>query len=320
MSKTNVYTLVATALLGVLLYFILQLASDMRTRVILKQPEEQPPDFIRETSGRRITTRAELTGFLTERGLDAAHAIEASANWRARRGFLGGDVLLGIEAADAPIRAYDALDDTALKSMSEQGDVTATQALADRTASVDPFAAIKLYVTAASQGSIFAVLRIGSLRETLGSAAAGGIPADAAFLGKLSTLRRDDPDRSPQMDAFAYATAAIRDGGIAIVDDDLLNRVRRAGHAMSPAQRAEACALSEHIFLEFGAARRSRGFPPVTTRPPTVFIGIPDIADKLPCTATAHPIIALLDLDECSIDPVENSRGESVDLYICQTG
>lgn len=310
MTKTNVYTLIATALLGILLFVILQLARDLRTRVELEKPETQAAEFIRTDGRRRIANSDDLTRFLAERNIDAAAAIAASKDWRARHGYLGADLLLGITDEDAPFRRYEAFTDADLLLMSQAGNAAATQALAGRVVSVDPFAALELYTVAVSQGSTYALLRIGSLREIIGST--------AATLGKLNELQREAP--TPAMDFFAYTIAAIRDGGVAIIDNDMLSRIGRAELAMSAQQHAEACALSQTIFFEFGAARRKRGVAPLTIEPPPIFISVMEAGPELPCTATAQPVIPLLDLSECSINPVENFRGERVDLYICGPG
>ena len=58
----------------------------------------------------------------------------------------------------------------------------------------------------------------------------------------------------------------------------------------------------------------------VTTVAPPLFLAAPGAADTLPCANTGYPIIPLVSLDTCAIEPVEDSRGEPMDLYICANG
>jgi hypothetical protein len=320
MTKTQVYTLIATALLGVLLFLILRLTGDLQMRVDGATETDASPGtaFIRESGLPRITTRAELLDRLRGKAIDAEDAIRKSIRWRNERGFFGPDELLGVTEENSPVRAYDALTDRDLAAMSDRDDVGATQALALRSSPVDPIAAMTLYETAASQGSIYAMLRIGSLRETFADLADEKIEADEDLMMKLGVQGLEESDNTMHVAAFAYVAAAVRDGGPAVVDHELLAWITRMAERFPPAREAEACAYSDQLFIRTGVARRGRGLPPITTNPPPVFLGIPDLDDLLPCRTTPHPIIQLLDVSECSTDRVENSRGETVDLYICR--
>jgi hypothetical protein len=318
MSKTGVHTLIATGLLGVLLFVILQFARDMQTRIVEEPGSAPKPGFIRESRLPRITTEDELLAFLGTRDIDPARAVRASLEWQKSHGFLGRHELFGVTEENSPDRAYESLADDALASMSEQGDLGATQALASGMSPVDPVAAMALYELAASQGSIYALLQIGSLRETFADMAFEKIRADAAFLEKLGQLTLEEPNLTLHMSAFAYAMAAVRQGGVAVVNLDLLAWIQRMAGQLTPDREAAACAYSGRLFVEYGRARRARGLAPITTDPPAVFIGVPDLADRLPCRTTTHPVIPLLDIGNCSIDTVENALGETVDLYICQ--
>jgi hypothetical protein len=312
-SKTNLYTLFATALLGVLLFVVLQFTRNIPTA---------PPtvDAVDESPGRRLAGFPDLHEFLTEQGLDGMRLVAESARWRQARGFLGSDRLLNVSEDNAPSRSYQALDTAALENRSEGGEMAATQTLAARTRVDDPFASMDLYATAAAQGSVYAMIQIGSLRETLGNMPLDRFDSGPAYRRKLGELRDDDSSRTLQTEAFGYVAAAVRDGGAAVVDEDLLGWLQRMEKEIPSAQRAAACELSERIFMGFSAARRSRGLAPLTTTPPPVFIAIPNLDQKLPCRATPYPIFSLIDLSRCSVYPVENERDDAMDLYICQLG
>jgi hypothetical protein len=310
-SKTNVYTLIATALLGVLLFVLLQFARKVPTTPITANIRVDP-------AGPTISGRSDLLAILESRGFDAQRMIAESADWRRARGFLQTDPLFGVPGQGMPARAYDNLEFATLESMSDRGDPAATQALASRTRLEDPFAALDLYTTAADQGSIFAMLRIGALRETFSNVALESFDADPSYVRKLAELRGENSQNSLQMEAFAYVAAAIRDGGVAIVDQDLLDWIQQMGQALPPSDLTQSCELSENLFLKLSAARRSRGLPQITTQPPPVFLGIPDLQEQLPCRSTGHSIIWLLDLSRCSATPVNDADGRTLDLYICQ--
>jgi hypothetical protein len=310
-SKTNVYTLIATALLGVLLFVLLQFARKVPTTPITANIRVDP-------AGPTISGRSDLLGILESRGFDAQRMIAESADWRRARGFLQTDPLFGVPGQGMPARAYDNLEFATLESMSDRGDPAATQALATRTRLEDPFAALDLYTTAADQGSIFAMLRIGALRETFSNVALESFDADLSYVRKLAELRGANSQNSLQMEAFAYVAAAIRDGGVAIVDQDLLDWIQQMGQALPPSDLTQSCELSENLFLKLSAARRGRGLPQITTQPPPVFLGIPDLQEQLPCESTGHSIIWLLDLSRCSATPVNDADGRTLDLYICQ--
>jgi len=299
-SKTNVYTLIATALLGVLLYVVLQFSRKVPTAPITT-------DIMADPAGLSIDGPADLLTILAARGIDAPQAIAESVDWRRARGFPGHDRMFGVADQNAPARTYESLDNPTLMSLSRGGDLAATQILATQILLDDPFASLALYTTAANQGSVFAMLRIGALTETFSNAALDKFNADPAYLRKLNELRDDGSRGTLKMQAFAYVAAAIRDGGIAIVAREL-----------PPAELTSACELSENIFLKFSVARRRLGLVQIRTEVPPVFFGVPNLQAQLPCQSTGHSIIWLLDLSGCSAIPVVHSDGPVLDLYICQ--
>jgi hypothetical protein len=311
MSKTNVFTLIATALLGVLLYVIVQFTRDL--------PALPSVEVIRPSDRNgEISAYTELIELLEEKGADAERVIADWSRWLQSRGFPGNYGLSGIAEQNTSTGEYADLNDAALESLSAKGDMAATQMLASMRISIDPFAAMDLYTTAAAQGSAYAMLQIGSLRQTFANIALDGYRADPGYLKKLSRLRGDDSNQTLRMEAFAYAMAAVRDGGPPIIDPDLLLWLQRMAEALPPALRESACELSEQLFLEFSGARRSRGLAPLTTIPPAVFISIPNLAEQLPCLETSHPVFPLLDLGDCEIYSVELFQGSVMDLYICE--
>jgi len=311
MSKTNVFTLIATALLGVLLYVILQLAHDLKNASVIEAT--QP---IARNNG--ISTSADLLGFLERKGIDSEQAIASSAGWFQDRGFPGNHGLLGITGQNGSTDQYADLDDAVLESLSAKGDMAATQTLASHRISIDPFAAMELYATAAAQGSTYAIMQMGSLRETFANMELDRYRADPGYLEKIGHLRGDDSNQTLQLEAFAYAMAAVRDGGPPVIDHDLLTWLQRMAEAIPPSLRESACERSQQVFLEFSAARRARNLAPITRDPPAIFISIPGLADQVPCGETSHPALSLLDLSNCEIYAIEMFMGNAMDLYSCE--
>jgi hypothetical protein len=311
MSKTNVFTLIATALLGVLLYVILQLAHDLKNAPVIEATQPL-------AGNHGISTYADLLGFLERKGIGSEHAIASSAGWFQDRGFPGSHSLLGIPGQNEWTEQYPDLDDAVLESLSAKGDMAATQTLASHRISIDPFAAMELYATAAAQGSTYAIIQIGSLRETFANMELDRYRADPVYLEKIGRLRGDDSNQTLQLEAFAYAMAAVRDGGPPVIDRDLLAWLQRMAETIPPSLRESACERSEQVFLEFSGARRTRNLAPITRDPPAIFISIPDLADLLPCRETSHPAASLLDLRNCEIYPIEMFMGSAMDLYSCE--
>lgn len=325
-SKTNVFTLIATLLLGVLLYTIVRFSANL--------PEPPAADSIRETTAPAgtgpsqprtmigdlppIRSYSELLVFLTARGVDGQSAIAEAAHWLQARGFGGINPLLGVTEEDAPGIALQSLDDATLQTMLEAGDFGASQTLASRVLFTDPFAALELYRAAADQGSVYAIMQIGSLLESLSDISLDGFVADPAYLRNLVNFRNRESAQNPRRSAFSHALAAARDGGMPVIDTEMLNWLHRLSGEFSESEQQSACEQSAELFFEISAKRRQKGLQPLSTDPPPVFLSIPDLARKLPCHATSHPIIQLLNLGGCSSTQVEDNQRERMDLYICK--
>lgn len=328
-SKTNVFTLVATMLLGVLLYTIVRFSANL--------PEPPTAESIRETTALaapagtgpsqpgtmigdlpRIGSYSELLVFLTARGIDGQSAIADAARWLQARGFGGINPLLGVTEENAPGITLQSMDDATLQTMLESGDFGASQTLASRALFTDPFAALDLYRTAANQGSVYAILQIGSLLESLSDISLDSFVADPAYLRNLVKLRSRDAAQGPKSSAFSHALAAARDGGMPVINNEMLKWLQRLSSEFSESEQQSACERSAELFLEISAARRQKGLQPLSTQPPHVFLSIPDLAKKLPCQATSHPIMQLMNLGRCAHTQVEDNQGERMNLYICK--
>ena len=282
------------------------------TRALMLQPETR-------TGGLPVvSTYSELLAFLSSQGIGGRSAIADSARWFQERGFLGINSLLGVTEENTRASALQSLDDGTLRTMLERGDAGASQILASRVLFTDPFAALDLYRTATGQGSVYAIMQTGSLLETLNDTSLDDFATDPAYLRKLTDLRSRDAAQDPKIAALSHALAAARDGGIPVIDTEMLSWLQHLSSGLSASEQQSACEQSANLFFEISAERRKKGLQPISTEPPPVFLSIPDLEKQLPCQGTSYPIIQLLRLDQCSLNVVEDDQGARMNLNICE--
>jgi len=256
---------------------------------------------------------------LESRGVDSAAAIQRYRYWKADRGFLGSDPLLGLRFDEAPARYYETLDEGTLHTMADSGDTGATQELAGRSLLTDPFEALDWYRRAAASGSTYAMLQIASLLATLAAVDLAGSSGDEHYAARMKQLRRDALDGNLELESLAWTLAAIRDGGAAIAQPGVLHRIARIAEAIDAATMTRVCDRSVHVILEVGLSRRAQGMVPMLTQPPPVFLRPADLYDRLPCRDTPFPIEPLITAAECVVTSVDDGTDGSRQLWICET-
>lgn len=322
MTKTNRFTLIATVLLGVLLYTILRFADDLNVAWDGSELEPLPEtNNTHQSAQPRIATAMDLRTVLDKRraedSIDSAAALDGYSDWSEARGFVGSNRIFSPSEV-APSDRFADMDQAGLIARSEAGDALASQTLAARILFDDPFSAIDLFRRAAEQGSTFALLRIGSLLEALNTVAARNAEANPDQQQRFSDLAKQGVRGSLRLTALGYVVTAIRDGGAPIVDHTLLSWLDRLEAGTTNNELVAACEWSEKTMLDIAGRRIRAGKSPVTTQAPPVFMAIPDLADLLPCARTSYPIENLLELDHCAVTPVRNAMDEDMDLYICR--
>jgi hypothetical protein len=257
-----------------------------------------------------------LADLLERRGLDAGKLIADSVTWYRALGFNGPLPMFGVDEVSSRQAGMDALDDDSLRVLGRR-DTGALQALAARMAPTDPFAALELYEQAAERGSVYALLQNASLRETLGDVAAVQRGADVEFDRRVAALSDTADGGSLRESAFAAAMAAIRDGGIPVIDTDILRWTQSMARDLPPDRLEPACAAAEDSYLRYGALRRQYGQAPLRVTAPAVFLGLPDVAGQLPCGDTAYPLQFTLNLASCGSESVADAAGRLMTLYVC---
>lgn len=331
MSRTNVSVLIATALLGVLLFVVRQIADDAPVSE-LAIPVPKTPIKVESESAtvstesaesqnggqplRRIANAGDLIELLEARGLDGDSRVAATAEWLQERGFNGPNPLYGVDLAASPDAYFASLDDDTLKVMSEGGDAGATLTLALRESLEDPFAATDLYTLAAAQGSSLALLQLGSQRETFSDIALDDYAADPEFRKRLNRIARGNPELL-LTDALAYATAAVRDAGEPIVDQRLVDWLDSLGDRLPERLHGRACEQGFGTYVALSMRRRELGIAPVNFTPPPVFLTVPDLEERLPCGETNSPVVSTLDLFGCLTEPVLDASGRDALVFIC---
>jgi len=316
-NKTNRFTLIATVLLGVLLYMILRYARDLN--IAWNGAEPAPPPAIKNPqtpAPPRIATTADLHDFLDAGGRAAATLLDHYADWSAAHGFTGKNRLFAAPDIAASGR-YTNLAESELAARSEAGDEFASQVLATRRLFTDPFSAIEYFRRAAGQGSTFALLRIADLLEALDAAEAGRATTRSGQSDRARALAERGVDHSLKLTALGYLVTALRDGGPPVIDRSVLAGLDRLREETTGDQQVAVCEWSERMLLEIAKDRVRGGKPAITTAPPPVFFTPPDLAGRLPCRHTAYPIDFPMDLTRCTVTGVRDGEDQALDLYLC---
>lgn len=329
MDRTNVSILLATALLGVLLYVVRQIGNTGLEAVTppsaAPDPQAAAADSTRVIATPETTTAAlpvidglsTLHTLLETLGLDADVTIDATRQWYEARGFIGANPLFGTDPGSTLRDYYASLDQVTLEVMSDDNDIGATHELAARARLNDPFAALDLLGRAARQGSVNALLQMASLEETLADVRPEDFAMDRDYAKNLSRVGGRNNEANLRYRAFTRAATALRDGGAPIIDDALLDWVNDM-QGRIPAQMARsACNESLKNYLSLGMARRGLGQSPMNLAPPPVFLAVPDRQERLPCGDTVNPIASSIELDNCAATEVLDGQGALRLLYVC---
>ena len=336
MHKSTRFTLTSTALLGILLYAVVQFTNDLQnapaqqpTQVpdsgnaieampATDAPQARTPPPAADPRLPRITTHAELITHLDERGHNGRLLVDQAAGWYGARGYLGANELLGVTNDNSPAAYYETLDLPTLRAMSESGDAGATQSMARLAMFSDPFGALDLYRKAVGQGSVYAGIKIADSLSFFAETKRGG---DRYFQKKIRELQRAIPEEQRghnlRIEAYATLLAAMGDGGPPVIDAEILDWSTSLGSKIPASGVESACRRSAEIVAENGVARRANGIAPLSTQPPPVFLSPSDRELRMPCATTGYPIVAMMNLSDCTQESVIGPDGTESLLHIC---
>jgi len=314
-SRTNISVLLATALLGVLLWVVISIVRDLA-----RAPEEPLPFPIDpvapaiDPSLPRITSRAELEQWLRRQGGAAAPLIDSYNQWLLARGYneLPELTAPATNPVAAELEAYAEQDDATLLLMAGRGDIRASQELASRTLGSDPLAALDWYDQAVVNGSVFSMVRMADLLATLASPELTAFSSDPERAAALKTLQTATPPPAEQ--ALAWALAAVTLGGYPVFDAALADRIARLSEQLGVGRIALACETAQSYVLDTAAARRAQGGAVFSTSAPPLAVSIAQPSQAIPCPV---PVLPLVSLQSCESFEFIGDNDRLMALWLC---
>lgn len=312
MSRFNVSVLLSTALLGVLLWVVLNIARDLA-----QMPEEPLPLPVDEPvisfdpSLPRLLTYDDLKNWLVSRGESADLLLEAYGNWLAARGYPAGQRGLLTSAADT-LSGMSNQGDPALITFAANGNIDALHELADRSLESDPLAALEWYDQAVVNGSLYAMERLADLLTTLGDPAIDEFVSDPHWQESLMQIRTATP--APRERALAWAIATVTAGGFAVMTPEHAGRIVALGEQLDSSGIARACETAQDYVLEAAAARRARGGAVFSMQVPPLAVSIAHPADSIPCNVG---VPLLVSLEQCEANNFVGPGMKLMTAWIC---
>ncbi len=313
-SRTNISVLIATALLGVLLWSVLSIVNEFG-KIPPSTPDE-PVALTPNTNLPSIRTRLELEQFLTQHSTRGADRIQGYTNWLLARGYPESYRLWDDEyselASDAAESDYLESDNARLLALAGAGDITAMYVLAERSLRDDPFDSLEWYDRAIMGGSLYAMLKTSDLLEMLSDPELQSFINSASWRGALAQLDEQSPAALEQ--ALAWSIAAIIAGGYTILDHLHANRIARLRRQLDKPGILRACDTAQQYLLETAAARRSRGGAVFLTEQPPIAISVENPETLMPCDLSVPPLITF---DDCATYPVIAANEKRASLWVC---
>lgn len=313
MSRFTVSILLATALLGVLLWIVVSMAVDF-AKPPQEPPQEPEPAVEYDPALPRISDRAELVAFLNGSGLPGFDLVAGLENWLDERGY--PPAIFNTTAQ--PDELISAASDPELLLLAGIGDIDALQELAERSLQdgQNPLEALEWYDQAIVSGSLYAMLRRSDLLNTLSD------PVLSEFLrsGEWPTeLQAITENRTNALeDALAWALSAYIVGGSATLDTDQAERLT----ALSTELRSRdefaidrACAAAQDYVLDAAASRRALGGSIFSTAAPPFALTVAEPEQLIPCSI---PIVPLVSMEQCEFfEFVEPEPNRLLRAWIC---
>lgn len=262
-----------------------------------------------------MTSRAELAALLASRDLNPDRLINDWQAWRMARGFFAASDFTGVSRENSTAELYARMDDVTLAQMGEAGELGALQEEAARREAVDSIGALSRYMAAAQQGSAAAMF--GASRALLGVAALQGedTSADPELATTLREWRNMDGSTDIRQEALAWALAAVRTDGAAVLEGSRLQQIESLARELDEEQLRMACAESLAYFGGYRGRDGGSGIP--RGMPPPVFVTAKGVYKRLPCGDTAAPITPPRRMQNCQSIPAQDARKQAVEVWIC---
>jgi hypothetical protein len=291
-SRFTTSILLATALLGVLLWIVVSIVVDLANAPDqpLPMPEEKVEIFF-DPALRRISTRASLVTYLNEQGYSGETLVTAYGDWLEDRGYPPAYNWI----TDRKVNAADSTgtpDDAELLLIAGSGNIPAMHELAERSlATDDPLEALAWYDRAIVSGSLYAMLRTADLITTLTDPALAEFISNPGWQAALNQLRTETPP--PVERALGWSLAAVSVGGYGVMDSAHARRIRALTEQLEPAEIDKACEISQNYVLEAAAVRRVQGGAIFSAEQPPMAVSIAAPSEVIPCDIPVLPLVSL---------------------------
>ena len=295
MSRTNISILLATALLGILLWIVLSIVKDLANAPetpLLPPAETKVVEF--DPTLPRIFSRIQLEEWLIQQGYPALLSEQFVAkyqDWLMLHGFQSGRPLLNFSNQPRAEDLYFDDDGATLLILAGQGDIAALHILAERSLETDPLAALDWFDQAVVNGSVYAMIRISDLLATLADPELSKFISDPVWQSALHTLQNTSPP--PLERALAWAIAAVTFGGYAVLDQSLAQRIHTLSEQLEPSAINKACEIAQDYVLTTAATRRAQGGTLFSTQIPPLAISVAQPEAVIPCDIPVLPLISL---------------------------
>ena len=313
MSRFTLSILLATALLGVLLWIVVSMAVDFAQAP--EEPLEQPEPAIEyDPALPRLADRAELVAYLNGNGLPGFDLVAGLEDWLDERGYPPAV----FNATAEPDALVTEASDPELLLLAGIGDIDALHELADRSLQdgQNPLEAIEWYDQAIVSGSLYAMLRRADLLDTLSDPVLGEFLRGGEWPDELQRLTADRA--TALQEALSWALSAYIVGGAATMDaeqsarlDLLSDELRRLDNYAID----QACASAQEHVLEAAASRRALGGSVFSTAAPPFALTVARPEQHVPCSV---PIVPLVSLEQCEyFEFVEPEPNRLMRAWIC---
>jgi len=294
-SRTNISILIATALLGILLWIVLSIVHDLANAPDTPLPRPTEPEVIEiDPTLPRIFSQAQLEKWLTQQGYPV-ELIATYRDWLILHGFHSGTPLVDFSGQPQAEDLYVDNDGATLLILAGQGDKAALHILAERSLETDPLAALEWFDQAVVNGSIYAMVRISDLLTTLADPELANFVSDSVWQSALHTLQNTSP--APLERALAWAIAAVTFGGYAVLDQSLAQRINTLSEQLEPSAIDRACEIAQGYVLTTAATRRAQGGTLFSTQTPPLALSVAQPEAVIPCDI---PVLPLISLAHCS--------------------
>ena len=306
--------LLATALLGVLLWTVLGIVNEFGKIPAERKPPPESDEPQIELDA--ISNRFDLESFLNQKTTEAEARIESYSDWMLSQGFPDGYVFWNIAPPNIGDE-YAARDNLSLISMAGAGDVNAMYVMAERRLRDDPLDALTWYDQAIATGSLYAMLKTSDLLETIADPQVQALFDSPEWQRALIALQ--DDTIAPLEKALAWSIAAVTVGGFNLVDHQHAGRLLRLTAAVDQNGVRRACEAAQTYVLDAAAAIRARGGTVFSVEQPPIALTVPAPENAIPCDISVRPLIDLSDCEAHDVLAPNPDTRKSLDLSVFAT-